>query len=390
MLTRRLAAIGITLCIALIGLYVISRGGWLDGLLAGITLAMGVLPQEFPVIMIVFMAFGARRIAHHRVLTRHLNAIETLGETTVLCVNKTGTLTENRMAVAILVVNERQFDVSDGSDAASLAELPEDVHELLEYCVLASEIEPHDPMEKAFHQLARKYLANTEHLHSDWDLAREYELSPELMAMSHLWRIPDHAQQAVACKGAPEAIADLCHLDSAACARVARQAAELGASGLRVLGVAKATHHADAAWPTIQHDFEFEFLGLVGLADPLRAEDFFKSVSGRFKIKIDKSNASEIIDSINQEINNQTSEWSRIGNSKLAQEKANENEFVIGLKGDSSSNPGQIVIVIEDTSSSGNFPTAYWGGDSNIVGMKNVSTENIWKDLSKVVFLEEK
>jgi hypothetical protein len=118
--------------------------------------------------------------------------------------------------------------------------------------------------------------------------------------------------------------------------------------------------------------------------------DFFKSVSGRFKIKIDKSTASEIIDSINQEINNQTSEWSRIGNSKLAQEKANENEFVIGLKGDSSSNPGQIVIVTEDTSSSGNFPTAYWGGDSKTVGMKNVSTENIWKDLSKVVFFGRK
>ena len=95
-LTRRLAVIGIGLCLALALLYWTLRGSWLDALLAGITLAMGILPQEFPVIMIIFLAMGARRIANQKVLTRRLNAIETLGETTVLCVDKTGTLTQNR------------------------------------------------------------------------------------------------------------------------------------------------------------------------------------------------------------------------------------------------------------------------------------------------------
>ncbi|MCX7174048.1 MAG: cation-translocating P-type ATPase [Proteobacteria bacterium] len=268
LLTRRLAVIGIALCLTVTLLYVIFRSGWLDGLLAGITLAMGILPQEFPVILIVFLAFGARRIAQHGVLTRKLSAIETLGETTVLCVDKTGTLTQNRMAVASLQVGESSLDIAAGSD---LKELPEEFHELLEYSVLASETEPHDPMEQAFHRLAQEYLANTEHLHADWDLAHEYELSPDMLAMSHLWRIPGHRHQAVATKGAPEAIADLCHLTEPQKQRLSAQAALMADRGLRVLGVAKAAYRGEA-WPEIQHDFDFEFLGLVGLADPLRAE----------------------------------------------------------------------------------------------------------------------
>ncbi|MDD5247597.1 MAG: cation-translocating P-type ATPase [Rhodocyclaceae bacterium] len=267
-LARRLAVIGLGLCVVVTLLYVAARGGWLDGLLAGITLAMGILPQEFPVILIVFLALGARRIASARVLTRRLAAIETLGETTVLCVDKTGTLTQNRMAVAALCAGERRLVIDD---EARLRDLPEPFHELLEYCVLASEITPHDPMEQAFHRLAREHLANTEHLHPDWSLAREYELSPDLPAMSHLWRIPDRAQHAVATKGAPEAIVDLCHLDAAARQRVLAAAAAMAGDGLRVLGVAKATHRGDA-WPALQHDFDFAFVGLVGLADPLRPE----------------------------------------------------------------------------------------------------------------------
>jgi len=272
LLTRRLAVIGISACLVLTALYWILRDGWLQGLLSGITLAMGVLPQELPVIMIVFFAFGARRIATHHVLTRHLNAIETLGETTVLCVDKTGTLTQNRMELAALSVAGNILETRNFTGA----ELPEHYHELLEFAVLASEIDPHDPMELAFHRFANQYLANTGHLHPDWQLAREYELSPELLAMSHLWRNHQGSLQdqhdVVATKGAPEAIADLCHLTAEDTRKVILQAGQLADRGLRVLGVAKARHAANQSWPEIQHDFNFEFVGLVALADPLRPE----------------------------------------------------------------------------------------------------------------------
>ena len=268
LLTKRLALIGIGLCLTLALLYWMLRGGWLDGLLAGITLAMGILPQEFPVIMIVFLALGARRIAAQRVLTRRLNAIETLGETTVLCVDKTGTLTQNRMNLTALSVAGQLLKTADLPHNG----LPEAYHELLEYAVLASEIDPHDPMELAFHGFAREYLANTEHLHPDWALAREYELSPELFAMSHLWRNASGKHDVVATKGAPEAIADLCHLTGEARQRLNQDAELMADRGLRVLGVAKAKYSVDKSWPDIQHDFDFEFVGLVGLADPLRPE----------------------------------------------------------------------------------------------------------------------
>lgn len=268
LLTHRFALIGISACFLLTGLYWTLRGDWLHSLLSGITLAMGILPQELPVIMIVFFAFGARRIASHHVLTRRLNAIETLGETTVLCVDKTGTLTQNRMSVAALSVSDNILETGNikGED------LPEDYHELIEYAVLASEIEPHDPMELAFHRLADEYLTNTEHLHPDWLLAREYEISPEQLAMSHLWRNGIDKHDIVAAKGAPEAIADLCHLAGDELNKLMLQAGRLADRGLRVLGVAKAKHAIHKSWPEIQHEFEFEFVGLVALADPLRAE----------------------------------------------------------------------------------------------------------------------
>jgi Ca2+-transporting ATPase len=268
LLTRRLAVIGIVICLALALLYWTLRGGWLDALLAGITLAMGILPQEFPVIMIIFLALGARRIARQRVLTRRLNAIETLGETTVLCVDKTGTLTENRMTVAALSVGGQILDVNSFAGT----ELPDPYHELLEYAVLASEIDPHDPMEQAFHRVADEMLANTEHLHPDWSLVREYEISPDLLAMSHLWRNNTHRHDVVATKGSPEAIADLCHLPEAARKRLVEETEVLADRGLRVLAVGKAKHSVQTSWPGIQHDFDFEFVGLIALADPLRPE----------------------------------------------------------------------------------------------------------------------
>lgn len=267
-LTNRLLIFGAVLCLSLVLLFWGLRGDLLQAILAGITLAMGILPQEFPVILIIFMALGARRMAMHQVLTRRLNAIEILGETTVLCVDKTGTLTQNRMALVKLCVSTNALDVMALPDG----ELPEAYHELLEYALLASEIDPNDPMETAVHKLAQAQLKGTEHLHSHWTLEREYELSPQLLAMSHLWRGSADKPAVVASKGAPEAIADLCHLDRSQRAEISDQVASLAKQGLRVLGVAKANHQAAQGWPSLQHDFDLEWLGLLGLADPLRPE----------------------------------------------------------------------------------------------------------------------
>lgn len=275
-LTRRLASFGIALSCGLVLLFWLLRGGWLDALLAGIALAMSLLPQEFAVIMIIFMAMAARRLAEQQVLTRRLNSIETLGETSVLCVDKTGTLTENRMRVAVLCSDNRAIDVrqplSESRPPSLSAPLPEAHLELLEYAVLASEIAPHDPMEQAFHRMAGAHLSDTHRLHPDWHLAREYELSPQLLAMTHLWQSGFGLHDIVAAKGAPEAVAELCALSEVLRDEIAAQAAAMADQGLRVLGVAKAVHISGHPWPEHQQSFDFQWLGLIALADPLRDE----------------------------------------------------------------------------------------------------------------------
>jgi len=266
-LVRNLATIGLSLCIILVVIYGLSKEDWLGGLLAGITLAMATLPEEFPVVLTVFMAIGAWRISRQKVLTRRVPAIETLGSATVLCVDKTGTLTENRMAVQALYAGEERLELGDGNRT----QLPEHFHQLVEYSVLASEADPFDPMEKAFRDLAERTLAGNEHLHADWQLAHEYVLSPQMLAMTHVWKSRNSERYIVAAKGAPEAIADLCHLAETDKRAVDETVREMADQGLRVLAIARAEFEG-AQWPAGQHDFEFRLLGLIALADPLRAD----------------------------------------------------------------------------------------------------------------------
>jgi P-type Ca2+ transporter type 2C len=268
-LVQRLALVGLSLCVLVVVVYGLSRGNtfvaWKDGFLAGIALAMAVLPEEFPVVLVIFLALGAWRIARHQVLTRRVPAVETLGAATVLCVDKTGTLTENRMEISRLAADGQAFDADDPAHKA----LPEAFHEILEYGILASQREPFDPMEKALRALGQRYLVRTEHLHDNWTLVHEYPLSRDLLALSHVWQSPDGRDYIVAAKGAPEAVADLCHLPSERLADLEREVSALADRGLRVLGVAKGRQDTPRL-PEGQHDFRFEFVGLVGLADPVR------------------------------------------------------------------------------------------------------------------------
>jgi Ca2+-transporting ATPase len=142
----------------------------------------------------------------------------------------------------------------------------------VEFGILASEREPFDPMERALHELGNRTLNGSEHLHSEWEIVHEYSLTPQLLAMSHVWRGDGHEHHLVAAKGAPEAIIDLCHLSAEQARTIGEVANAMADSGLRVLGVARARIPPcdPPSWPELQHDIEFSFVGLLGLQDPLR------------------------------------------------------------------------------------------------------------------------
>jgi P-type Ca2+ transporter type 2C len=228
-------------------LYVATHGDWLAGVLAGLTLAMAIVPQEFPVVLTVFLAMGAWRISRHRVLTRRLPAIETLGSATVLCVDKTGTLTENRMAVADLM----------GEDPGRIADA----------AALACELDPFDPMERA---LLAAASADAQRLRGEWNLARDYPMSDGFLAVCHAWQSAS-GERRVAIKGAAESVLPLCGLGAAEQERARAQAQDAAARGLRLLAVAEAEWNGPD-WPDRPQDFRCRWLGFVALADPLRVE----------------------------------------------------------------------------------------------------------------------
>ncbi len=260
-LVRIFGLIGGAASVAAILLYGFLRGGWLDALLAGIALGMSMLPEEFPVVLTVFMAMGAWRISRARVLTRKAAAIESLGAATVLCTDKTGTLTENRMSVEALadpsgVIARRQ--------SGRFAEPAAALREMASIASLASAPEPFDPMEKAFHALSDEISgANPKRT-----FVRAYGLQPDLLAVTQVWRETD-GRLAVAAKGAPEAILSLCNLTESERAKAFETVNTLAAEGLRVLALARAAFD-DVSLPETPLGFRFHYLGLAGLADPLR------------------------------------------------------------------------------------------------------------------------
>ncbi len=255
----KLSAVGGGAIAALVVLlYGLLRGDWMQAVLAGIATGMSMLPEEFPVVLTIFMAMGAWRIGKARVLTRRSAAIETLGSATVLCTDKTGTLTENRMAMSqVWLASGETSEIRAGVEAPDL------FHAILEASILASATVPVDPMEVALHSTAPPIPAEYRHVHS-------YGLRPDLLAMSNIWK-GSHPQggYVIAAKGAPEAIAVLCRLAPAALRQMTAAVDAMAAQGIRVLGVATA-HTADKRWAKSQRDYKFKLVGLVGLADPIR------------------------------------------------------------------------------------------------------------------------
>jgi Ca2+-transporting ATPase len=264
-LVRNFSLIGLVLCVLVVLIYGLTRGNWIQGVLSGLTLGMAMLPEEFPVVLMIFLTLGAWRMSKSQVLTRRTYAIETLGAATVLCTDKTGTLTLNKMQLAVLYCRGKFHDVG----AEKSRPLFEEAHDLIEYGILASQFDPFDPIEKGIKHVGDLHLQGTEHIHQNWKLVKEYPLSRQLIAMSHVWESPDHEHFIIAAKGSPEAVADLCHFTGAQQKELTLAIEEMARRGLRILGVAQAVF-TKSDLPQGQHDFKFDFVGLLGFIDPVR------------------------------------------------------------------------------------------------------------------------
>lgn len=263
-LVRNFALYSIFLCVLVVVLYFLLRGNFLQGLLSGLSLSMSLIPEEFPVVLIVFLTLGAWRISKRKVLTRNTAAIETLGAAKVLCVDKTGTITVNKMQLEILATEDVEVELSE-------KRVDEPFHLLLEYSILASQKDPFDPIEKEIRTVGTKILIKNkhQHLHKDWSLIKEYPLSKTMFAVSHVWESPNKRDYIIAAKGAPESIIDLCHLDEKRKMEILAKVEKYSKEGMRLIAVAKAKAEKENL-PKTQHDFNFEFIGLLGFSDPVR------------------------------------------------------------------------------------------------------------------------
>ncbi len=263
-LVRDFAFLGIVVAGLVVLLFGLLRGSWLKAGLGGIAIGMSVMPEEIPLVLAVFMAMGAWRISRVRVLTRRAAAIEALGAATVLCTDKTGTLTENRMRVELVARDHALWHRADGQSFGP--SFGDDIREVLHGALGASATLPTDPMDRAIHELAGMIEAPPR------ALVQSYGLRPELLATSNLWREGDGVSVAAYAKGAPEAVAELCRMSEARRTAMLRQVDDLAQQGVRLLAVARAGFVPDGrGFPESQRDIPFVYLGLVGFADPLRA-----------------------------------------------------------------------------------------------------------------------
>ncbi|MGA1344482.1 MAG: cation-translocating P-type ATPase [Ilumatobacteraceae bacterium] len=255
-IVRVVAVIGVAAAAAVIGVVGATRADWGEALLAGIATSISMLPEEFPVVLTVFLALGARRMSRRRVLARRPPVIEALGSVSVLCVDKTGTITMNAMAVADIVTAKGDHQPIDDRSPATTAAAT-----VLATAVAACPDEPVDPMDRAIVATGVDPCAGRP--------VREYPLRPELLAVGQCRDLAEGGR-VVAVKGAPEAVLDLAGLEGQSRDEVMRRVESLTATGRRVLGVAVAPLGDGADPPDALADPEPRFVGLVGLRDPVR------------------------------------------------------------------------------------------------------------------------
>lgn len=251
-IVRVVGVLGIFTVLSVVLIYGSTRNNWLEGGLAGIAAAMALIPEEFPVILTLFMAIGAWRMSKAKVIARKPSAIESLGSISVLCVDKTGTITENRMAVKEVIINKESFVVDQSSANPT-------VQELLNTATLACPLHSYDPMDIAF-----KSLKNDSR---ERESLAEFPVTNERLAYIHAWSISN--ETVVAAKGAPETIAKLCRMQETENEELMQQVHVAASRGFRVLAIAKSSRGNSANLSEITAN-EFEFLGLTLLQDPIR------------------------------------------------------------------------------------------------------------------------
>lgn len=261
-LIRNLFLIGVIISIGVIVLFYLSRGNFIASLLNGIASAMAILPEEFPVVLTVFLALGAWRLSKINVLTRNPSAIETLGSATVLCSDKTGTITQNKMELASV------YNGTEIIEQANFNLCKPKIRELIETLHLASTENSIDPMEKAFSIAYQSLgLSNTVNI----NFKKEYPFGKEILAMTRVFENKNENTLLVATKGAPETIFDLCKLNDAEKIKSIEALNHFAKQGYRVIGIAKATL-SQKILPENQQDFNLSYLGLAALEDPIRPE----------------------------------------------------------------------------------------------------------------------
>lgn len=258
-LVRNLFIAGLVLSTIVILAFYFTRGGWVSSLLNGLATAMAMLPEEFPVVFTIFMAMGSWRLSKNQVLARKPSAIETLGSASVLCSDKTGTITQNKMAVASLFVHGRIWEKEE------LVSSNPEVKEILEIAYGASSIDSIDPMERAV-----AHLLPEVGLLSGLTYIKEYPLSRELLALTKVYAQAD-LPYVVLTKGAPETILSMCQLSEHEVDSLLKVVHEMAGQGQRVLGVAKGKWSSPEL-PVSVRKVDFQWVGFIGFEDPIRPE----------------------------------------------------------------------------------------------------------------------
>ncbi|GIL23863.1 MAG: ATPase [Bacteroidota bacterium] len=250
-----------------------------QSLLAGLTLAMSILPEEIPVAFTTFMALGSWKLMKQGVIIKRSSIVETLGSTTVICTDKTGTITENSMKLKALFDFKTKQVFDDTSFNKS------ELSQLIQFAMWSSEPVPFDPMEKTLHKVYAE--TQTSDLRKGFQMVHEYPLEGKPPMMTHIFE-NNLGERIIAAKGAPEAILEVAQLSEDEKENLRQHIRDFGKQGYRVLGVAKCDFEGND-FPEKQQDFKFDFLGFTVFYDPPKQniQQVFKKIyDAGIKVKI--------------------------------------------------------------------------------------------------------